>query len=177
MNTATGNTNTTTALKHLILITCLAIFAASCGTSKRLSLAEKCARAYPCTDSIVIVPRTFTDTIMLAGYDDTVTVSVPCPPNLTDTLRIPVTKTIHTPAKYIPVKITVQDTITARIDSALRVAYAELQLKYLDISNQAREYELQRNEARKSRGRSWWPWVLVGLLSAGIVYLVFVKKK
>lgn len=164
-------------MKYLVLISAIAALFASCSTSKRLTLAEKCAQAYPCRDSIVIVPRTYTDTIMLAGYDDTVTVSVPCPPNLTDTLHFPVIRTIHTSAKYIPIKITVQDTVTARLDSALRVAYAELQLKYLDVSNQAAQYQIQRNEARKSQGRSWWPWVLVGILSAAILYLVFVKKK
>lgn len=161
---------------QLAVVFIVAIFATSCASS-RATLAMKCAKAYPCQDSIVIIPRTFTDTIMLPAYDDTIQVVVPCPPNLTDTLHVPVIKTIHTPAKTILRKITVQDTITARIDSALRVAYAEMELKYLEAHQANLAYQVQVKEARRASGRSWWPWVLVGILSAAILYLVFVKKK
>ena len=159
-----------------IAISILALTATSCA-SNRATLAMKCAKNFPCGDTSVVVTRVHTDTIMLAGYDDTVTVAVPCPPNLTDTVMVSRTVTVTTPAKTILRKITVQDTITARIDSALRVAYAEMELKYLEAHQANLTYQVQVKEARRASGRSWWPWVLVGLLSAAILYLVFVKKK
>jgi hypothetical protein len=176
MENKTTRFNTGFSTVQAIAILIIALSFASCA-SNRATLAMKCAKAYPCGDTIVIVSRIQTDTLMLPAYDQTDTISVPCPPGLTDTVMVPVIRIIHTPAKTILRKITVQDTITARIDSALRVAYAEMELKYLEAHNNNLLYQAQLKESRRASGRSWWPWVLVGLLSAGILYLVFIKKK
>lgn len=164
------------SLKVFALLCILVIAATSCSTSRR-TLAQRCAQAYPCTDDTIVTPRLVHDTIMLAGYDDTVTVSVPCPPGLTDTLRVPVVQVITTPAKLIPFKYTVRDTFVVRLDSALAVSNKELEAANAEMNKRIGIYEAQLNEARRSGRGSWWPWVLVGLLSAAIVYLVFLKKK
>jgi outer membrane murein-binding lipoprotein Lpp len=165
-------------LANIFAVILAAFLLTSCGTTARkLTLAERCAKEYPCADTVIVVERTQTDTLYLAGYDQIDTVSVPCPPNLTDTVLVSVVREVRIPGRVVPVTTIVRDTVTARIDSALRVAYAELNAAYQQLEKDAAQAKTQLREARRSGGRSWWPWLLVGVLVALVAYLVFVKKK
>jgi len=163
---------------EIFLVSVLLFIFAGCGTTARkLTLAERCAQEYPCRDSTIILEHVLTDTLYLAGYDQIDTVQVPCPPNLTDTVMVSVVREVRIPGKVIPVTIVQRDTVTARIDSALRAAYAELNAAYTQLEKDAQQAKTALKEARRSSGRSWWPWLLVGALVVLIYYLLFVKKK
>lgn len=162
---------------HLFFIIIAGFFLASCGaTRNKMTLAEKCATQYPCRDTTIFVDRVHTDTLIIPGLDQVDTVIVACPPNLTDTLRLTVFREVKTPARFVPVKVTFRDTITAKLDSALRVANMELHAKYAQLQSEIAVSKSKLQEARRASGRALWHWIIVGLLAALIVYLVFVKK-
>lgn len=165
-------------LAKILAVLVAALILTSCGTTARkLTLAERCAQEYPCRDTTVVLERVHTDTLFLAGYDQVDTVSVPCPPGLPDTVLVSVIREVRIPGKVIPVTVIHRDTVTARIDSALRVAYAELNAAYAQLEKDATQAKSALREARRTTGRNWWPWLLVGVLSALVIYLAFVKKK
>lgn len=162
-------------MKNIFLLSIAIIALSGCATQRK-TLAERCAESFPSRDTTIYVSIEKTDTLYLAGYDQTDTIVVDCPP-ATDTIRQTITRTVTFPARAIPVKYTVRDTIVAPIDSAIRAANAELkkQIEALRTSNDLNKAKLK--EARRHSSVNWLPWLIVGVLLSFLLWLTFKKKR
>lgn len=162
-------------MKNIFLLSIAIVALSSCATQRK-TLAERCAESFPSRDTTIYVSIEKTDTLYLAGYDQTDTIVVDCPP-ATDTIRQTITRTVTFPARAIPVKYTVRDTIVAPIDSAIRAANNELKKQLTALTISSKETEAKLKEARRHTSTAWLPWLIVGILLAFLIWLTFKKKR
>lgn len=128
------------------------------------TLAQICADSFPNRDSLVFieveveVPK---DSIV---YID----STECPPSDTAAWIVK-TDTFFLPGKRVPIKTTVM--VPSQIDSALRVAYKDLQAQYAKSIQDLKDCQVRTKEKAKPRA-DWKVWLMaIGLLMVVIVQI------
>ena len=152
----------------LYAIAPLVILLDSCAQQKHLvpsqTLAQVCADSFPCRDSLIFieveveVPK---DSIIYVDSTD-------CPPSDTASV-VKKTGKVYFPQKKIPVKIQVM--APGVIDSALRVAYKDLQVQYAKSIQALKECQAKAKEKAKPRA-DWKVWLMaLGLLVVVVVQL------
>lgn len=166
---------------RLILFFAIAVLFASCGTSKKMTLAEQCAEAFP--------PEIIRDTVKeihwevhnfpveIERFDTLFVDTVPCPPS-EDTIYIERVRPFSVPARTFQttVPLEVRTVTVERIDSALIQAYEDLQIKYRQAITDLEICEARYKESGKSK-QSWWlPWAILGALLLLAIVLALKKK-
>jgi hypothetical protein len=139
----------------------------SCASQKHTipvqTLAQVCADSFPCKDSLqfieveIDVPK---DSII---YVD----STECPPSDTG-VWVFTTDTLYLPGKRVPVKTTVM--VPSAIDSALRVAYKNLQVQYAKSIQDLKDCQARVKEKAKPRA-DWKVW----LMALGLLIVVLIQ--
>ena len=138
-------------------------------TTQPRTLAQLCADSFPCKDSIVFLSVDVPVPEQQIEYIDT----TECPPGDTGKTIIK-TEIIRIPGRTIPVKTVVM--VPSAIDSALRVAYRELQAQY-DKSIKDLEDCQSRLKNKKARpSGDWRIWLVVAGLMLVCLALIFRRK-
>lgn len=154
----------------------IAILALSSCASQRKTLAQRCAESFPPRDTTIYVEVQKTDTLIIPGYDQIDTFTVECPPGAIDTIKQTITRIVRVPGKSIPIKLTFRDTITAPLDSAIRMANNELKAQLAALKRDNDIAAAKLSESRRKSG-NWLPWLIVGILVAFVLWLTFKKKR
>jgi hypothetical protein len=160
-------------LFFVALIGPMVIMFDSCASHKSTiperTLAQVCADSFPCKDSLV-----FIEVEVEVPKDSIVYVdSTQCPPSDTS-VWVFKKDTLYMPGKRVPVKTTVL--VPSQIDSALRVAYKDLQAQYAQSIQDLKDCQARTKEKAKPRA-DWKVWLMaLGLLLIVIVQ-VWSKRK
>ena len=145
----------------------------SCSSTKFVApeqtLAQICADSFPCKDSLVFIE------VQVESPSDTIVrvVATDCPPSDSIT-TIYTVDTLLMPGKTFTVKKTVM--VPNAIDSALRVAYHDLQTQYQKSIQDLKDCQSRTKEKAKPRS-DWKVWLMaIGLLLIVVIQL-FNRKK
>lgn len=147
---------------QLISLTLLLLVATSCAT-----LEDRCLQRFPPSVETEVREVVKTDTILLAGVEIPVPVTVPCPPNLADTLWVSDTVYYALPPRIIEHETVCVDTVIVARDSE-RVAYLMQLLSRAEAKYQAQRGTIQRH--------NWW---FAGLAAAFLlaIFLGLRRKR
>lgn len=161
---------------RLLIIIIISAVLASCATQKETrTLAQICAEEFPAKADTVIQENWRVVNFPVPELDTLYIDSIPCPPNMPDTVFVPIRKEIRIPGKTIRVEIPIQDTTIYRIDSALQAAYKDLQDQYRKAIADLEVCQAKYKESKSNRPNRLWLWALI--LGIAVVILVILKKR
>lgn len=133
-------------------------------------LAQRCAEAFPCRDSLVIEERIVTDTITAGPWMFVHTDTVPCPPSDTPSVVIRL-DTVRFPVIRHAVEFRYIDTSKVVVDVSQQTA---LRQRILDLEH---ELKAARHAASSARPYKTIAWLLILAVSSALAFIVIKSKQ